>query len=211
MNRPSDATTANLVERWERTYGKPVYQGADGKLYELDASGNPIPYVAPAPSYQTDPYAIYTDPYATDSYGYAPGTSSPASERSKMAFRFRLEDAFRNRPGKPLRQRLQVACVDRLLVRGVVLDGIGGCPSLRMTSVARIALATIGDLRDDLDVRVLRDLSCSVKQLRLHGVSLVISVPHGRCKRRLPGTRRSSNAPFLTLSARTRSSRAVTR
>ena len=94
-----------------------------------------------------------------------------------MAFRFRLEDAFRARPGKALRQRLQVACVDRLLVRGVVLDGIGGCSSLRMTSVARIAFAAIGDLRDDVDVRVLRDLSCSAKQLRLHGVSLRHSLP----------------------------------
>lgn len=48
LNRPTEGTEARLVPDWQTKYGQPVWQGPDGKLYVLDGSGNPIPFVAPS-------------------------------------------------------------------------------------------------------------------------------------------------------------------
>lgn len=39
---------AHLVSGWQNRYGHPVYEGPDGTLYALDASGKPTPFT-PAP------------------------------------------------------------------------------------------------------------------------------------------------------------------
>lgn len=48
-NQPSAGTQASLISDWQSRYGQPVYQGADGSLY--DENGNPFspPSAAPGP------------------------------------------------------------------------------------------------------------------------------------------------------------------
>lgn len=41
---PTPDTTANLVPTWQSDYGQPVYSTSDGRLYTVDAQGNPVLY-----------------------------------------------------------------------------------------------------------------------------------------------------------------------
>lgn len=42
--QPVAGGAATLVPTWQSDYGQPVYQTTDGRLYSLDASGNPVLY-----------------------------------------------------------------------------------------------------------------------------------------------------------------------